>query len=241
MRLQSELAETQRRLITELRASRLETVERLTRVIELHDPGTGVHVCRIAGIAAFLGRKAGLDPDNVELLRAAAPMHDVGKVGIPREILAKPGPLTPEERELMERHTEIGYELLRESDSDLLQLAARIALTHHERWDGSGYPRGLARRTIPVEGRLVAVADVFDALLSDRSYRPAMSVEEAVAVIRDGRETKFDPEVVDDLLANVDEILLLRPWPEGTGKTEPVDTGSDPAPASSEPGVRLRS
>ncbi len=209
-KLKDQLAETQSRAIEELRSSRLETVERLARAIELHDPGTGQHVNRMAVVAAFLARKVGLEPDHVELLRASAPMHDVGKIGIPEGILSKPGALTPEERLEMQKHTQIGHELLGASESALLRMAAEIALTHHERYDGTGYPRGLAAEEIPLEGRLVAVADVLDALLSDRSYRPAMSVAEAVKLIEDGRGTQFDPEIVDQLLGNLGEALALR-------------------------------
>ena len=164
----------------------------------------------MATIAAFLAGQVGLDRDRVLLLRAAAPMHDVGKVATPDGILQKQGPLTPEEREEMERHTTVGYEILADSESELLQLAATIALTHHERWDGDGYPQGLAGEEIPIEGRITAVADVFDALLSDRCYRPALSLDDAVEVMRQGRGTHFDPQVVDALLGNLDEALSLR-------------------------------
>ena len=143
----------------------------------MHDAETGRHVSRMASTAAYLADQLGMDDEQVTLLRAAAPMHDVGKVATPDEILRKPGPLTPQEREEMQRHTTVGYEILSGSDSELLQMAASIALTHHERWDGSGYPNGLKGEEIPVEGRIVAVADVFDAMLSDRCYRPALPVK----------------------------------------------------------------
>lgn len=208
--LREELARAQERAIGELRASRQETVERLAKALEMHDGETGKHVNRMAAIAAFLARKAGLEEDRALLLRTAAPMHDVGKVAIPDGVLQKEGPLTPEEREVMERHTTVGYEILADSKSELLQLAATVALTHHERWDGGGYPRGLAGEEIPVEGRVTAVADVFDALLSDRCYRSAMPVDDAMEVIREGRGTHFDPQVVDALTANLDEALSLR-------------------------------
>jgi len=209
-RLQEELTETQRSAIEELRSSRLETVERLARAIELYDPGTGEHVNRMAVVAAFLGTKFGLERERVELLRAAAPMHDVGKIGIPAEIIAKPGALTPDERKEMEKHTEIGHQLLSGSRNALLRMAAEIALTHHERFDGGGYPQGLSGEEIPVEGRLVAVADVFDALLSDRSYRPAMSVDEAVSLIEEGSGSQFDPRIAELLLDNLKQALSLR-------------------------------
>lgn len=208
--LREELTAAQERAIEELRASRQETVERLAKAIEMHDAETGQHVNRMASIAALLGDLLGLDRKQVLLLRAAAPMHDVGKIATPGDILQKPGPLTPAERTQMETHTTVGHQILDGSQSELLKLAATIALTHHERWDGNGYPQGLSGDDIPLEGRIVAVADVFDALLSDRCYRPALPVEEAVAVIGDGRATHFDPQVVDLLLDHLDEALSLR-------------------------------
>jgi putative two-component system response regulator len=208
--LREELAREQARAIEDLRASRQETVERLVRAIELHDPSTGEHVSRMASVAAFLGRQLGLSPERVELLRVAAPMHDVGKIATSDEILCKPGGLTVQERTEMERHTMVGYEILAGADGELLQLAATIALTHHERFDGEGYPQQLKGTEIPLEGRITALADVLDALLSERAYRPALAVEEAIAVIREGRGTHFDPEVLDALLDNLDEALALR-------------------------------
>ncbi|HEX7059636.1 MAG TPA: HD domain-containing phosphohydrolase [Solirubrobacterales bacterium] len=205
-----ELALAQQQAIEELRSSRQETVERLARAIEMHDAETGRHVNRMASIAAFLGAQIGLSGERVLLLRAAAPMHDVGKIAIPDEILRKPGPLTPEEREQMETHTWVGHQILADSDSDLLRIGASIALTHHEWWDGSGYPQGLRGEEIPLEGRIVAVADIFDALLSDRPYRPAMTVDEAVKTIEDERGTHFDPRIADLLLEHLDEALSLR-------------------------------
>jgi putative two-component system response regulator len=208
--LREELTQAQERAIEEMRASRQETVERLAKALEMHDEETGRHVNRMAEIALLLAGHLDLDDDRVLLLRTAAPMHDVGKVATPDHILRKQGPLTVEERKQMERHTTVGCAILADSDSELLRLAATIALTHHERWDGSGYPQGLAGEAIPLEGRITAVADVFDAVLSDRCYRPAMSVDEALEVMRDGRGTHFDPQVVDVLLDHLGEALALR-------------------------------
>ncbi len=208
--LQVELAVAQDRAIEELRLSRQETVERLTRAIEIRDPETGEHVNRMALIAALLGRRLGLTDDRVLLLRAAAPMHDVGKIATPDEVLQKRGPLTEEERAVMQLHTVVGHQILDGSESNLLRMAAAIALTHHERWDGGGYPRGLAGEEISLEGRIVAVADVFDALLSDRCYRAAMPLDETVALMHEGRGAQFDPDVVDVLLGDLGEALSLR-------------------------------
>lgn len=210
IRLRDELAASQLKAIEELRLSRLETIEGLTKAIGLHDSPTAEHVHRMATIAAFLAANLGLDPDRVELMRAAAPMHDVGKIGTPAEILRKPGPLTAEERTEMECHTIVGHQIFAHFESELSRLAAAIALTHHERYDGSGYPHGLAGEEIPLEGRITAVADVFDALLTDRSYRPAMTTDEAVAVIEEGRGTHFDPRIVDALVDHLQEALALR-------------------------------
>ncbi len=210
VRLRDELADTQRKAIEELRHSHLEAIEGLAKAIELHHSPTADHVKRMGTIAAFLGARLGLDLEQVQLLRAAAPMHDIGKVGTSAAILGKAGPLSEAERAEMERHTTVGHEIFANFESDLSRLAATIALTHHERYDGSGYPSGLAGEEIPLEGRIAAVADVFDALLSDRSYRPAMSVDQAVEVIREGRGTQFDPRVVDVLLGHLEDVLRLR-------------------------------
>ncbi|MEX0971781.1 MAG: HD domain-containing phosphohydrolase [Solirubrobacterales bacterium] len=208
--LRHELIEVQRSAIVELQASRQETVERLARAIEMHDPETGHHVNRMASTAALLGAKLGLEPGRVLLLRTAAPMHDVGKIATPDSVLHKPGALTVSERKRMESHTVVGHRILCDSASELLSMAAEIALTHHEWFDGSGYPRGLSGEQIPLEGRIVAVADVFDALLSDRPYRAAMPVEEAVELIAAERGTHFDPAAADALLDNLDDALALR-------------------------------
>jgi HD-GYP domain-containing protein (c-di-GMP phosphodiesterase class II) len=210
LRLRDELTAAQQQAIDELRSSRLETVERLARAIEFHDSSTGLHVTRMAVITAFLGSQLKLDAEFVQLLREAAPMHDVGKIGTSEEILRKPGPLTAEERKEMERHTVVGHKILSGSQSQLLQIAATIALTHHEHYDGTGYPQGLAGEEIPLEGRISAVADVFDALLSDRCYRPALRVSDAVEVIQDGRGTHFDPQIADLLINGLGEALSLR-------------------------------
>jgi putative two-component system response regulator len=195
----------------ELRRSREETIRRLSLAIEFRSRETGEHVERIGNGAAVIGRRLRLNPGRCELIRLAAPLHDVGKIGISDEILLKPEPLTAAERKRMENHAEIGYRLLTGSGSDLLETAATIAWTHHERWDGIGYPRRLAGEAIPIEGRITAVMDVFDALTHDRVYRPAMTVDRALEIIRDGRGRHFDPAVVDAFLATLDELLPHAP------------------------------
>lgn len=190
-----------------LKLSREETVRRLSRAVEYRDEETGGHTERMSAYCAMLAAKLGLD---VESIRIASPMHDVGKVALPDHILLRPGALTPDEREEMERHTWIGHQILSGSGSALLELGATIALTHHEKWDGTGYPRRLAGNAIPLEGQVAAVADVFDALTSDRPYRPAFPIERAVGIMRSESGGHFDPRLVDLFLENVDEIVELR-------------------------------
>ncbi len=187
-----------------------ETVRRLSRVAEYRDDQTGDHIERVGVYCELLGRKLGLGPDECRLLRIASPLHDVGKVAIPDGILLKPGPLTPTERTIMERHAELGHEMLAGSGEELLDLAAVLALTHHEHFDGSGYPHGLAGHEIPIQGRIAAVADVFDALTSDRVYRRAFAVPDALAMLAQRRDTHFDGEIVDAFLASTEEVVALR-------------------------------
>jgi putative two-component system response regulator len=188
------------RAVASLDASQIETVRRLSRAVEFRDGDTGAHIARISALAARTARSAGLDAERCDLIERASPLHDVGKVAIPDTVLLKPGPLTPAERLIIETHAEIGHRLLDGSDSAVLQLAATIALTHHEHYDGGGYPHGLAGESIPIEGRVVAIADVFDALTSDRVYRPAMTTDQALVIMRNGRGTHFDPVLLDHFL-----------------------------------------
>ncbi len=188
------------RALSELEIAQSETVRRLSMAVEFRDEDTGAHIERIGRFSTLLAEHVGLDAELCERLGYAAPLHDVGKVAIPDAILLKPGPLTAEERAIVETHTEEGHRLLRGSSSSILDLAATIALSHHEKWDGSGYPRGLAGEEIPLEGRIVAVADVFDALTSDRVYRTAYSVEQAVHLMREQRGHHFDPVLLDTFL-----------------------------------------
>jgi len=204
------LEETVALRTAELRLAYEETVVRLGRAIEYHDGETGAHVERVGAYARAIGLALGIDPARAELLRLAAPLHDIGKIAVREGILLKPGRLTEAEVVEMRRHAEVGHELLSGSGNELLELAATIALTHHERWDGNGYPRGLRGEEIPLEGRIVAVADVFDALASDRPYRPRLHVHDARAEIAAGRGGAFDPDVADAFLGSLDSLLLAR-------------------------------
>lgn len=195
----AELRESVSRLAaseSDLRKAYRETVVRLGRAIEYHDGVTGAHVERVASYAAAIAYRLGVEPERAELLRLASPLHDVGKLAIGEHILAKPAPLTRDERSEIEGHTEAGHRLLTGSGNELLELAATIARSHHERWDGTGYPSGLAGEKIPLEGRIVSVADVFDALTSDRPYRPGLTTGQAREHIAAEAGTAFDPGVV---------------------------------------------
>ncbi|THF61772.1 HD domain-containing phosphohydrolase [Pseudothauera rhizosphaerae] len=204
------LADEVRRATAEIQARERETVTRLARAAEFRDPETGAHILRMGHYSALIARHLGLHRDYVDAILLAAPMHDVGKLGIPDYILLKAGRLTPEETTIMRRHPVIGYDILKGSGSAIIQLGASIALSHHEKFDGSGYPRGRAGTDIPLEGRIVAVADVFDALTSPRPYKPAWPLERAVAWLKEGRGGHFEPACVDALLANWDEVLAIR-------------------------------
>jgi methanogenic corrinoid protein MtbC1 len=190
--------------LSELEIAQAETVRRLSMAVEFRDEDTGAHIERIGRFSTLLAQQVGMEQDFNALVSHAAPLHDVGKVAIPDAILLKPGPLTPDERAIVETHAEEGHRLLKDSTSTILDLAATIALSHHEKWDGSGYPRGLAGEAIPIEGRIVAIADVFDALTSDRVYRKAFSVEQAVEMMQAQRGRHFDPVLLDAFMEVLD-------------------------------------
>jgi PAS domain S-box-containing protein len=192
-----------------LRRSREETIRRLARAAEFRDDETGAHIERVGRYCELIARRLGLDSDRCERLRIASPMHDVGKIGVPDAVLLKPGPLNADERAEMERHATIGYQILSGSGAELLDLAAIVAWTHHERFDGGGYPCGLAGDEIPLEGRIAAVADVFDALTNHRIYRPAFPYSEAIATMRTERGAHFDPRVLDAFLSAEHEIKAI--------------------------------
>lgn len=194
----------------ELDRSRAETVERLARAVESRDAATGSHIERMSGLVYRLALELGWEKQEAETLRLASVLHDVGKVGIPDHILLKKGSLTDEERCHIEAHAPMGHAILEGADSELLRLADTVAWTHHERFDGTGYPRGLAGEGIPLVGRIAAVADVFDALTSERPYRRALPVDEALAMIRAERGTGFDPAVTDALFRLASSALLER-------------------------------
>ncbi|BAL25289.1 HD domain-containing phosphohydrolase [Azoarcus sp. KH32C] len=206
----SSLAEAVKRAVEEIHDREHETIVRLARAAECRDPETGAHILRMAHYAQLIAGRMGLPPDFQEMLLRAAPMHDVGKLGTPDHILLKPGRHTPEEFEVMKQHTLIGYEILRESSSPAVQLAASIALHHHEKFDGTGYPRRLAGNEIPIEGRIVAVADVFDALTSERPYKKAWTFEAARAYLRENRGKHFDPSCVDAFLALWERVIEIN-------------------------------
>ncbi len=188
----------------------LEVILRLSRAAEYRDEHTGEHIRRMAHYSALVARKLGLNEEAVESILYAAPLHDIGKIGIPDQILLKPGPLDEKEWEIMKKHTEIGAEILRGTQSGFVKVGEIVALYHHERWDGQGYPRGLKGTEIPLAARIVAVADVFDALTSDRPYRKAFSVEEAFQIIEEGLGSQFDPQVGKAFLESRKEILRIK-------------------------------
>lgn len=194
----------------ELSRTRLQVVQRLGRAAEYRDNETGLHIIRMSQFSVVLARSLGWDANAQELLLNASPMHDIGKIGIPDHILLKPGKFEPEEWETMKTHAAIGAEILSGDDSALLRLAEEIALNHHEKWDGSGYPAGLKGQEIPQSARIVALADVFDALLSNRPYKKSWTVEEAVAFIRSQSGQHFDPEVVAHFEKGLSELLEIR-------------------------------
>ena len=205
-----DLREAVRRATADIVARERQTVTRLARAAEFRDPETGAHILRMAHYSRLIAEQLGLGAEFCERLLSAAPMHDVGKVGTPDHILLKPGRLTDEEMAIMRQHASIGHDILKGSSSPMIQLAAEIALSHHEKFDGSGYPGGLTGEAIPLSGRIVAVADVFDALTSERPYKPAWALDRAVQFLKDGRGAHFDPACIDAFLLHWDEVLAIR-------------------------------
>lgn len=205
-------------------ARELALVNTLSQVAEGRSPSSTSHMTRVGLMSRALARLAGLPEEEAELLRQAAPLHDIGKAGIPEAILAKQGAYTPREREAMKAHAELGHRILSGSPRPELRAAAVVALTHHERWDGLGYPRGLAGEDIPLPGRIVGLVDAFDAMFCERTYRRAMSRDHGLGIIRSQRGHHFDPRLVDLLLENlpvffdiVEEHLDRRPARKAAG------------------------
>ena len=205
MALQDEVIETQKEIILTL-----------GEVVETRSNETANHVRRVAELSYILARRYGLGVEEAELLRLASPMHDVGKIGIPDTILNKPGKLTPEEVAIIKTHTTIGHEILKHSERPIIKAAAIVAYEHHERWDGRGYPRGLAAEEINIYGRITGITDVFDALGSERVYKKAWSIEKITGYFTEGKGKQFDPHLTDLFFDNIEEILeLRRNFPDG--------------------------
>lgn len=194
----------------EIIATQRDVIIMLGSVCEGHSVETGLHIRRMAAYCHFLAQCCGLDQDTVELIKEAAPMHDIGKIAIPDAILEKPGPLTPDEWEVMKAHAELGYQMLVSSTRPLFKMAATIAHEHHEKWNGTGYPRGLKGEEIHIAGRLSAIADVFDALDSRRCYKKNWQLEDSLNLFKEQRGQHFDPELVDLLFANLEGFLAVR-------------------------------
>ncbi len=208
--LNEELEEKVRQRTEELNETRMEVIRKLGRAAEYRDNQTGMHVIRMSHFSSALAKEAGFNPEECELLLNASPMHDIGKIGIPDGILLNPGKLEGEQWEKMQSHTAIGGQILDGKENKLMNLAQSIALHHHEKWDGSGYPENLKGEDIPIEVRIVSICDVFDALTSERPYKKAWSVEDAMDFLRENKGKQFDPDLVDKFEKIMPEILRIR-------------------------------
>lgn len=219
MRYQNEILEEKvRQRAQALHDTRLQVIRHLGRAAEYRDNETGLHIIRMSKIAVVIAEAAGLDASECDLLLNAAPMHDIGKIGIPDHILLKPGKLDAEEWEIMQTHAQIGADILAADDSDLMSMAHDIALTHHEKWDGTGYPNRLCGEDIPLAGRITALADVFDALTSERPYKRAWSMERTVELIQSERGRHFDPSLVDHFMEKLPAIVtIMKKYAEPEG------------------------
>ena len=194
----------------QLKQAHVDLVERLGRAAEYKDTDTGEHIARMSQYSKVLALALGMNEQHAELLRQAAPMHDVGKIGIPDSILLKPGKLTPDEFAHMKEHAAIGAKILANSPSPLLQLAHVLAIEHHEKWDGTGYPNGLKGEEISIEGRIVAIADVFDALTSKRPYKEPWSIEQTIEHMQHQAGKHFDPHLVELFIGQIDAVLAIK-------------------------------
>jgi putative two-component system response regulator len=197
-------------LTQELKEAYLDTIFRLSVAAEYKDDDTASHINRMSRYSALIAEAMGLPSQEVEKIRYASPMHDIGKLGVPDAILMKPAKLTTEEFKIIQEHTVFGSKILQNAKAEILRVSERIALTHHEKWDGSGYPNGLSGENIPLEGRIVALADVFDALTTKRCYKPAFSMEQSLDIIKQGVGKHFDPRVTQAFLTNLDKILAVK-------------------------------
>jgi putative two-component system response regulator len=204
------LADEVAKATTEIVAREHETLLCLGRAAEHRDPETHEHIIRMSNYSRLIAVRLGLSQDECELLLRAAPLHDIGKIGTPDHILLKPGKLTPDEFEIMKQHTVIGERILANSSSPILRAGAEIAFSHHEKFDGSGYPRGIKGRDIPLYGRIVAVADVFDALTSERPYKKAWEIDRACELLRTNSGTHFDPMCVEAFFDVWDDVLTVK-------------------------------
>jgi len=204
------LAETVRKATADILLSEEETIFRLTRAAEYRDKETKNHIVRMGHYSRLLAARIGRSTTEQELIFLAAPMHDMGKVAIPDSILLKEGKLTPTEWEIMKSHARAGYEILKESDSPVIKMGAEIALSHHEKWDGSGYPSGVKGKDIPLTGRICALADVFDALVSTRPYKKAWPLSEVLDTLKKGKGQHFDPTLVDEFLQIIPDVQKVR-------------------------------
>ncbi len=194
----------------ELQSAYLDTINRLALAAEFKDEETGDHILRMSAFCTLIAEKYGLDDDAVKNIRYASPMHDIGKIGIPDKILLKPDRLTSEEFDIIKTHTTIGASILADARAEVLQCGHQIALTHHEKWNGKGYPNGLKKEAIPIFGRIVGLMDVFDALTSSRPYKNPYPIEIARDIIKKERESSFDPDIVDIFLDNIDALLHIK-------------------------------
>ena len=194
----------------ELQESYLDTINRLVLAAEYKDEDTGDHIARMSRYCALIAEKLGLPTKEIQNILYAAPMHDVGKIGIPDSILMKPGKLTDEEFEIIKTHTTMGAKILANSKAEVLKVAELIAVSHHEKWNGKGYPWGLSGGKIPLVGRIVGLVDVFDALISKRPYKDPFPVEVALDIIKKERGEHFDPDVVDVFLENIDKFVKIK-------------------------------
>ena len=194
----------------DLQEAYLETTRRLVIAAEYKDEGTAAHIIRMSRYCTLLAERLGLPQRDIENIPYASPMHDVGKIGIPDSILMKPGKLTDEEMAVMKRHATIGEKILSNSEADVIKMGAQIALTHHEKWNGEGYPLGLGGEKIPLCGRIAAVADVFDALGSQRPYKEALPMGKTLEIMKEGRGSHFDPNILDVLTSNLDDFLKIK-------------------------------